>query len=123
MKKLLLFILLSFPLVLFCQNEKKVLIIGVDGCRPDALQIANTPNIDALIANGIFAPDALNDDITISGPGWSAILCGVWSDKHGVVDNSFNGSNYEQYPSFYKYLNNFDASLDIASICHWSHFC
>ena len=120
MKKLLLFILLSFPLVLFCQNEKKVLIIGVDGCRPDALQIANTPNIDALIANGIFAPDALNDDITISGPGWSAILCGVWSDKHGVVDNSFNGSNYEQYPSFYKYLNDFDASLDIASICHWS---
>ncbi|HIE84911.1 MAG TPA: hypothetical protein EYQ00_14205, partial [Dehalococcoidia bacterium] len=56
----------------FCQSDKKVLIIGIDGCRADALELAQTPNIDGLIANGIYSPNALNEDITISGPGWSA---------------------------------------------------
>ena len=29
-----------------------VLVIGIDGLRPDAMQKAKTPNIDALIQNG-----------------------------------------------------------------------
>ena len=83
-----LFLTLILPLGLISQNAKKVLVIGIDGCRSDVLEGANTPNIDNLIDDGIFSPDALNDDITISGPGWSAILCGVWSNKHGVVNNN-----------------------------------
>ena len=39
-------------------REPKVLIIGIDGVRPDALQAAETPAIDALIANGCVAFDA-----------------------------------------------------------------
>ncbi len=100
-------------------QQPKLLIIGIDGCRADALTAANTPNLDALIANGISSLDALNDDITISGPGWSAMLTGVWSDKHGVTDNSFNGSNYDQYPHFFKYLEDFDPNFHTASFCHW----
>jgi predicted AlkP superfamily pyrophosphatase or phosphodiesterase len=30
----------------------KVLIIGIDGCRPDALKAATAPNLDALIEAG-----------------------------------------------------------------------
>lgn len=120
MKKLL-FLALTLTISNFCfgQDIKKVLIIGIDGCRPDALQVANTPNLDELIANGIFSPDALNDDITISGPGWSAILCGVWSDKHLVTGNNFSGNNYEQYPHIFKYIEDFDPDLHTVSICHW----
>jgi len=92
MKKLLL-ILLCLPLLIKAQTIKKVLLIGIDGCRADALELANTPTIDNLIANGVYSPDALNDDITISGPGWSAILCGVWSGKHLSVDNSLIVNN------------------------------
>ena len=51
-------------------NESRVLIIGIDGLRSDCLEAANTPAIDALIADGLFSPDALNNDITYSGPGW-----------------------------------------------------
>ena len=80
MKLLTLSLIVFLPLAAFSQNAKKVLIIGVDGCRPDAMEVAATPNIDNLISNGLFRPDALNDDITYSGPGWSSILCGVWSD-------------------------------------------
>jgi len=119
MKKLLL-ILLCVPFFIHAQTTKKVLIIGIDGCRTDALELANTPTIDNLITNGIYSPDALNNDITISGPGWSAILCGVWSDKHLSVDNSFVGTDYANYPPLFKRIEDFDANLHTVSICNWN---
>ena len=119
MKKLLL-ILLSLPLLINAQTTKKVLIIGMDGCRADALELANTPTIDNLITNGIFSPEALNDDITISGPGWSAILCGVWSNKHLSIDNSFVGTDYTNYPPIFKRIEDYDANLHTVSICNWN---
>jgi len=118
-KKLLL-ILLCLPLFINAQTTKKVLLIGIDGCRTDALKLANTPTIDNLITNGIYSPDALNDDITISGPGWSAILCGVWSNKHLSVDNSFVGTDYTNYPPLFKHIEDFNANLHTVSICNWS---
>ena len=119
MKKLIL-ILLYLPLCINAQTIKKVLLIGIDGCRANALELANTPTIDNLIANGIYSPDALNDDITISGPGWSAILCGVWSNKHLSVDNSFVGTDYINYPPLFKHIEDFDANLHTVSICNWN---
>ena len=97
-----------------------VLIIGIDGVRSDALTAANTPNLDVLISEGIYSPDALNDDITISGPGWSDILCGVRSDKHLVVDNGFSGSNFTDYPSLFQRIENTYSAVNTVSICHWA---
>ena len=97
-----------------------VLIIGIDGCRADALTAANTPTIDNLISNGVYSPDALNDDITISGPGWSGMICGVSSAKHLVTNNDFSGNNFDEFPSFISYIEDFDSTLNTASICHWS---
>ena len=119
-KTLINLLLLVLPLISISQDAKKVLVIGIDGCRPDALEVASTPVIDQLIASGIYSPDALNDDITISGPGWSAILCGVWSEKHLVVDNSFSVDDYDTYPSFFQRLEDYDSELHTVSICHWS---
>ena len=119
MKKLLL-ILLFLPLLINAQTTKKVLLIGIDGCRADALELANTPTIDNLIANGVYSADALNDDITISGPGWSAILCGVWSNKHLSIDNSFVGTDYINYPPLFKRIEDFDDNLHTVSICNWN---
>ena len=117
MKKLLL--LLIIPCITICQTSKKVLLIGMDGCRADALYAAYTPNIDNLINNSIYSFDALNNDITISGPGWSAILCGVWSDKHLVTDNSFTNNNYFNFPPIFKYINDFNPDFQTVSICNW----
>ena len=120
MNKFLLFCLvLLFPFLLQSQTNRKVLIIGIDGCRSDALVAANTPNIDDLISQGIYSPDALNEDITISGPGWSAILCGIWSDKHLVTGNDFSVNDYDNFPPFFKYVNDFDDNLHTVSICQW----
>ncbi|MGH1437666.1 MAG: alkaline phosphatase family protein [Lewinella sp.] len=120
MKNLLGFlIILALTFSLQAQDNKKVLIIGIDGVRSDALVAANTPEIDGLIETAIYSPDALNDDITISGPGWSAILCGVWSEKHLVTGNNFSGNDYSTYPSFIQRAEDFDSNLHTVSFCHW----
>lgn len=87
---------------------KKVLYIGIDGCRFDSIEKAETPNLDALMKDGIKSDHCLilgerykkND--TVSGPGWSTIYCGVWADKHNVQDNNFKEPNYKDYPHFFQ---------------------
>ncbi len=100
--------------------QQKVLIIGIDGCRQDALQSAFTPNIDDLIAESTYSYDALTEAPTWSGVGWSGMLTGVWRNKHGVSDNSFFASNFSAYPHFMKRVEDFDSSLYTVSICHWA---
>ena len=59
---------------------KKVLVIGIDGCRFDALKQAEAPHLDALMNAGAVAqptrifPAHYREADTISGPGWSNIL-------------------------------------------------
>lgn len=121
MKKLLILTLIcTISIVSYSQDVKKVLLIGIDGVRPDALMAANTPNLDNLIANGFYDSYALNDDITISGPGWSAILCGLWSPKHLVTGNDFTINNYEEYPSLFKRVEEENPDYHTVSICHWN---
>jgi predicted AlkP superfamily pyrophosphatase or phosphodiesterase len=89
---------------------KKVLFIGVDGTRFDAVEKANTPSFKALIEGGCYSNtclilgDRYRKNDTISGPGWSSILTGVWADKHGVHDNGFAGAKYADFPHFFARL-------------------
>ena len=100
-------------------KNKKVLIIGIDGCRPDGLIAATTPNLDRLMANGTFSLDARNTGITISGPSWSAMLTGVWENRHGVTDNSFSGANYARYPHFFKRIEEANPEYRTVSVSQW----
>ena len=78
----------------------KVLLIGIDGVRPDVLAEVPTPNIDALAAAGWYTAEARTTTPSVSGPSWSSMLTGVWPDKHGVTNNNFTGRDYARYPSF-----------------------
>jgi len=107
------------------EPSKKVIFIGIDGCRWDAVEAAETPNLDQLVKDGflaigteILAPRETPGD-TVSGPGWSNLLCGVWPDKHGVVDNSFKGSNYKEYPHFFARLKEVRPHAVTASFSDW----
>jgi predicted AlkP superfamily pyrophosphatase or phosphodiesterase len=103
----------------------KVLIIGIDGCRFDAIEAANTPNLDRLMEEGCFDPDCqilgtrYQGNDTISGPGWSSILTGVWADKHGVQNNTFRGRNYENFPHFFARLKEVQPQAFTASVVTW----
>lgn len=101
-------------------HKRKVLIIGIDGCRSDALQVANTPNIDSLVAHGFYTYDSWHQDITISGPSWSSILCGVYHEKHGVTNNTYAGSNYNQYPYITTYAKSIDTSFKFVQYTEWA---
>ena len=100
--------------------RKKVLLIGIDGCRPDAMKQARAPHLDQLIREGAFSDRAQTDDITDSGPCWSSMLTGVWLGKHGVRDNHFEGANYRQYPHFFRRLKRARPQAFTASVVHWA---
>lgn len=117
-KLLILCALIALTQALSAQTNK-VLMIGIDGCRPDALVAANTPNLDALMANGTFSLDALNTGITISGPGWASLLTGVWPEKHGVTNNSFAGEDFASYPHLFQRIEEYDSALNTVSIVQW----
>jgi len=82
------------------RSTPKVLLIGVDGVRPDVMAQVSTPNIDALAAEGSFTSTAQNVLPTVSGPCWSSMLIGAGPDKHGVLGNDFSSNHYADYPDF-----------------------
>ena len=99
---------------------RKVLFIGVDGCRWDALQASNTPAIDSLLTHAIYSGNGLTEYKTWSGTGWSNMLTGAWHTKHGVFDNTFTGANFTTYPDFISRAENFNSALHTVSVVHWS---
>ena len=103
----------------------RLLVIGIDGCRPDAIAAAKTPNLDALIKAGAYSDttkilgDRYRKNDTVSGPGWSSFLTGVWADKHGVQDNQFEGRNYGLYPHFFKRIKQQFPDARTGSFVNW----
>ena len=101
----------------------KVIFIGLDGVRPDALALANTPNIDYLITNGAFDENATTNSATFSGPGWADISTGVPVNKHGVNSNSYDPSfNFAEWPSWLDIMETEDPSINTVSVTSWDLF-
>lgn len=101
------------------EPRPKVLIIGLDGLRPDALLEADAPNLHSLMKDGCFTDQSHTGAPTVSGPGWSSVLCGVWHNKHGVKDNTFRGANYTQYPHIFTRLKQARPEIKLASWVTW----
>lgn len=108
--------------------DPRVLVIGIDGAGGRYVPLANTPNIDALIENGIARFDFYNEGGLVespppgygaSGVNWSTIVTGASAAHHGVVDNSFAGSKFNNFPHFFKYIQDHNPSSYRASIVSW----
>ena len=69
------------------QSEiKHVVVISIDGMRPDALDLADTPTFDNLKAKGAFSPSAQTIDPSYTLPSHVSMLNGVVPKKHGIVE-------------------------------------
>ncbi|WP_372935964.1 alkaline phosphatase family protein [Mariniphaga sediminis] len=101
-------------------KENKVLIIGIDGCRPDSFIKANTPSSDSLMKTGAYTFNAKTDEISSSGICWTGMLTGVWHDKHKVVTNSYKNPNIEEYPHFFRRVKQFNPELKTYSVIQWT---
>ena len=97
----------------------KVLLIGIDGVRPDVMADVSTPNLDALASEGLFIDDARTTTPSVSGPAWSSMLTGVWPEKHGVTNNEFTGKRYEEFPDFLTRIEQVRPDLSTAVIADW----
>lgn len=98
----------------------KVLIFSIDGCRPDALQKADIPNVQSLIDRGAVSYTAESSHTaTHSGPNYSSMLTGVDVPKHGVTTNEFTGNHFDQWPSLFTRLEAWKPSLYTASLVQW----
>ena len=79
------------------KTEKKVAVIGYDGCRADIVAerkeegavsylLQNGASINLSYCGGVNYPEK-NTQHTSTAPGWCSILTGVWADKHGIDKN------------------------------------
>lgn len=66
---------------------KHVIIISIDGLRPDALDLAYTPTLDNLRARGAYAPNAQTVWPSLTLPGHASMLGGMSPEKHGLFWN------------------------------------
>lgn len=101
-------------------QTKKVLFIGIDGCRADVMMSSTIPNIQNLITKSIYSVDGLCAATTWSGNGWSTMLTGVWHTKHNVQDNNFTNPNYVNYPDFLTRAETYNPNLRTISLANWA---
>lgn len=87
------------------KTEKKVIVLGYDGCRADTFTLfdAQKPSAISTVLNdggkaylsycgGKNYPD-FNTQATSTAPGWCSMLTGEWANVTGVTDNSIPKSN------------------------------
>ncbi len=100
-------------------HDPRVLLIGIDGVRVDMLARADTPTLDSLAAAGFFSDEAQTRVRTVSGPGWSSMLTGVRTEKHGVDSNDFHGNRYSEWPDFLTRIELVQPELGTFAVVDW----
>ena len=107
-------------------GEPRVLILGIDGLRPDALAAAETPHLDRLRGAGTYfsatdirKPDRMAEADTVSGPGWCNVLTGVFPDKHAVLDNGFENHRLADFPHVFARLKQARPDARAAQFATW----
>ncbi len=79
------------------KTEKKVVVLGYDGCRADILAekqengaisylLNNGASINLTYCGGVNYP-GVNTQDTSTAPGWCSMLTGEWADATGITGN------------------------------------
>lgn len=100
--------------------KKHVVFIGVDGAQYDQILVVAPgmlAGFDILESYMGGTVDTRTEQPTLSGPGWSTLLTGVWANEHGITTN--NGSPIRaRVDSLFERIN--QAGLgEQASIVNW----
>jgi predicted AlkP superfamily pyrophosphatase or phosphodiesterase len=70
-------------------HHNPIVLILIDGMRPDGLQQADTPTLETLMANGSYTLAAQTVMPSISLPCISSLFWGVPPERHGILDNVY----------------------------------
>jgi predicted AlkP superfamily pyrophosphatase or phosphodiesterase len=69
--------------------EKRVIILSIDGLRPDAIELAPMPNLIELMKDGAYTLSARTIFPSATLPAHSSMLTGLCPEKHGVDWNDY----------------------------------
>lgn len=72
---------------------RRVLILSIDGLRPDAIPLAPMPNLTALMQSGAYSLTAQTVHPSATLPAHVSMLSGQCPDKHGVNWNDYLPEN------------------------------
>lgn len=70
-------------------HATRVLILSIDGLRPDAIDLAPMPNLLALMQNSAYTLNAQTILPSVTLPSHASMLGGVCPSKHGVDWNDY----------------------------------
>jgi len=76
-----------------------VIVISMDGVRPDGLRQAYTPNLDNLLENAAYSWEAETVLPSATIPAHASMLTGLDVDEHGVDHNNYS-TELIAYPTF-----------------------
>jgi predicted AlkP superfamily pyrophosphatase or phosphodiesterase len=97
---------------------ERVLIISVDGLRPDVLLRAEAPNIEKMYRNGAFTFWSRSTMVSLTLPTHVSMLTGVIPERHSIMWNSdleFKTPVYPRYPTLFELAKK--AGYSTAMIC------
>jgi len=88
---------------------ERMVIISIDGCRPDVLLRADCPNVRSLMNDGAFTFWARTTAVSITLPSHVSMLTGVPPQKHGIVWNEdlpLTTPIWPKYPTLFELAHN-----------------
>lgn len=101
------------------EKKKKVLFIGIDGLVWKTLTKENAPTLASLMKKSWVSTNSIAETPTWSANGWSALFTGVSVKKHKAQNNSFSGSDFVNYPTFFRDIKKQRPDARTVSIASW----
>lgn len=106
-------------------QQKKVVLIILDGIPAQDLERAHTPHLDQIASKGGYAraytggeKGGFSESPTISAVGYNTLLTGTWAHKHQVWGNGIEAPNY-QYWTIFRYLREARPDAKLAIFSTW----
>lgn len=87
MKKLLTLLLATVAVTAAAQPAHPVILVSIDGFRPDYLERGLTPHLNQLAASGVRAVAMRPSFPSITFPNHYTLVTGKRPDHHGIIDN------------------------------------
>lgn len=72
--------------------DKKVILISIDGLRPDAVETCGHPFVNTLRENGCYSPDASSVVPPVTLPAHTSIFYSVPPIRHGIITNDLHAA-------------------------------
>lgn len=111
-------------------NNKRVVIIGLDGISVEGFQKSKHPNLDTLMSDGILSLNTRCVMPSVTLPNWTSHLTSGGPEQHGVTSNSWKIDDQKfppiekdslgYYPSIFKVLKEQIPNVKTAYYYNWA---